>query len=74
MSYYRTCPSCGAALDPGERCDCQSRTESEARKGKEKAAQGATNTQDGKVETGLTAHISTFSLSDNREENQVWKR
>ena len=67
MSYYRTCPSCGAALDPGERCDCQ-------RKGKEKAAQGATNTQDGKVETGLTAHISTSSLSDNREENQVWKR
>lgn len=20
--YYRTCPYCGAALDPGERCDC----------------------------------------------------
>lgn len=74
MSYYRTCPNCGAALDPGERCDCRDGTESEARKGKEKAAQGATNTQDGKVETGLTAHISASSLSDNREENQVWKR
>lgn len=23
MSYYRTCPHCGANLDPGERCDCQ---------------------------------------------------
>ena len=23
MSYYRTCPLCGAALDPGEKCDCQ---------------------------------------------------
>ena len=23
MSYYRTCPDCGANLDPGERCDCQ---------------------------------------------------
>lgn len=23
MAFYRTCPFCGAALDPGERCDCQ---------------------------------------------------
>lgn len=22
MSYYRTCPNCGAALDPGEICEC----------------------------------------------------
>ena len=22
MSYYRTCPHCGANLDPGERCNC----------------------------------------------------
>ena len=22
MSYYRTCPDCGANLDPDERCDC----------------------------------------------------
>ena len=22
MAYYRICPCCGAALDPGERCDC----------------------------------------------------
>lgn len=21
--YYRTCPDCGAHLDPGERCDCR---------------------------------------------------
>lgn len=20
--FYTTCPICGAALDPGERCDC----------------------------------------------------
>lgn len=23
MSFYRTCPDCGAALDPTETCDCQ---------------------------------------------------
>lgn len=23
MSYYRTCPECGAHLDPGEKCDCE---------------------------------------------------
>ncbi len=23
MSYYHTCPICGANLDPGERCDCK---------------------------------------------------
>ncbi len=22
MSYYRICPYCGAALDPGEKCGC----------------------------------------------------
>lgn len=22
MSHYRICEKCGAALDPGERCDC----------------------------------------------------
>ena len=31
MSYYKICPYCGAALDPGERCDCR----------KEKAARPA---------------------------------
>ena len=23
MSYYRTCPKCGAALAPGETCECE---------------------------------------------------
>lgn len=41
MSYYKTCPLCGAHLDPGESCDCRD---------KEEAARGAANTQDGKVE------------------------
>ena len=27
MSYWRECPRCGAALDPGEQCDCQVNSE-----------------------------------------------
>ncbi len=23
MSFYKTCPDCGAHLDPGEPCDCK---------------------------------------------------
>lgn len=32
MPYYRTCPYCGANLDPSERCDClESRQDRAAR-------------------------------------------
>lgn len=30
MSYYKTCPTCGAHLDPGEACDCQAKKEAPA--------------------------------------------
>ena len=30
MEYYRTCPICGAHLDPGEKCDCQEADELES--------------------------------------------
>lgn len=36
MSYYKTCPLCGAHLAPGEVCEC-----------KREAALGAANTGDG---------------------------
>lgn len=26
LGYYKTCPDCGAHLDPGERCDCKDDT------------------------------------------------
>lgn len=29
MSYYKTCPVCGAALDPGEKCECEQTTDKE---------------------------------------------
>jgi len=31
MSYYRECPYCGANLDPGERCDCQDKEQTDER-------------------------------------------
>lgn len=45
MSYYRVCPLCGAALDPGESCDCD----------KKETALGVSSTQGGMVEKVLTA-------------------
>lgn len=32
MSIYRTCPHCGANLDPGERCDCGRKEKSAVRR------------------------------------------
>ena len=37
MAQYRTCEYCGAALDPGERCDCPGATTNHR---KEKSAPG----------------------------------
>lgn len=55
MSYYRICPHCGAALDPGEACDCQD---------EEKTPASASNAGEGKVEQNLTA----VSTSNNTRE------
>ena len=30
MCYYKTCPECGANLDPDEKCDCQDETKKTA--------------------------------------------
>ena len=53
MPYYKPCPLCGAALDPGERCDCQDK----------ETAPDATNIESGKVEIGLPTNISTSILT-----------
>ena len=63
MSLFKTCPHCGAHLDPGEGCDCLPALRAEAKRllarltedevaevmtaVMKKAAQGATNTMDG---------------------------
>ena len=33
---YRTCPYCGANLDPGERCECASKKEAQEEPEEEK--------------------------------------
>lgn len=57
MSYYRTCPNCGAHLDPGKACDCQDN---------EKAPVSAANTDKGKVEQGFPYTVSTSSITEKR--------
>lgn len=60
---FRTCPVCGAALGPCERCDCRDGTESETRGSKEKAAPVQEH-RSGKVGMGLQAQLSASSLHE----------
>ena len=63
MPYYRKCPVCGAALDPGEICtDCQD---------KEKAAPALEHRDGPKVEIGLPTNISTPIVQQNKGGFQV---
>lgn len=32
MAFYKTCPFCGANLDPGEKCDCRDEQRKEEEK------------------------------------------
>ena len=59
MSYFRTCPHCGANLDPGEKCDCREKD----------AVLGAANTQDGKTE--MRKHLSAFYCTGKGGKKQV---
>ena len=56
MSYYKTCPLCGAHLDPGEVCECKKET-----------ALGATNTGDGRVEQ-IEDAVSASIVNENKED------
>lgn len=57
MSYYKTCPLCGAHLDSAEVCDCQDI------KG---AAPGAGNTWDGREQ--IATAVSTSIVNENKED------
>lgn len=68
MSYYRTCPHCGANLDPGEICDCIASLSPEGKAvvdgkihellEKQKTTRGADNTTGGEAEQTLTGPVS----------------
>ncbi len=61
MPYYRPCPLCGAALDPGEICtDCRDK----------ETAPDAANIEGGQVEIGLPTNISTPIVHHNKGGNQ----
>lgn len=62
MSYYRTCPNCGAHLDPCESCDCD----------KKETALGVSSTQGGTVEQKSDQlQCSASSVPENKEESQA---
>ena len=65
MSYYKTCPYCGAHLDPGEKCDCPAQIAEDAilkdvRLAIEKSAPSGADTGGGKAEN----IASTVTLRD----------
>lgn len=62
MSYFKVCPHCGAALDPGEVCDCRD---------KEEAPASAANTGRGGAEQNLTT-VSASHDTRETEEMQPW--
>lgn len=73
MSYYRTCPDCGAALDPGERCDCQEPCTNRegSQRAQRKTAADAANIDDGVKGNKFSTTCCPSSLSENKEECQV---
>ena len=59
MSFYKTCPHCGANLDPGESCDCTI----------SQVCADAANTGEGGAEQNLTA-VSASIVHKNEEDCQ----
>ena len=65
MTYYRTCPICGAALDPGEICeDCRdTNREGTMNEQREKAAPVLEH-RDGQAQQVLTDAVDASILQE----------
>ena len=71
MSYYKTCPYCGAHLDPGELCDCAARIAEDAMlkdvfSAIKKSVPGDTNTEDGNVQRKLVSNHIYYNAKGER--------
>lgn len=62
MPYYKVCPLCSAALDPGEKCDCHD---------KEKAVPVLQHQDGSKVESELSDPHSASNYNPNEGGFQV---
>lgn len=60
---YRICPYCGAALDPGERCDCKSEAESQTPKKRRKKKAAPVREHQSGSEEKAKSHIPVFHFT-----------
>lgn len=71
MTYYRTCPLCGYALDPGERCDCRDTNREETESEQREKAAPVVGHRDGQAQQVLTDAVDASIISEDQEEKQV---
>lgn len=65
---YKECPYCGAALDPGERCDCLTTANPKStRKTRKKRAAPVRQHRNGKVK--VTSQTTIASIVPNEQED-----
>lgn len=59
MSYFKTCPHCGAHLNPGETCDCRD---------KKNAPASSAKADGGGVEQTLTGAVPSYDNTNMKED------
>ena len=67
-TYFKTCPYCGANLDPGETCDClelQARKEADAEKFRSLILKLCNKIDDPRKLSWIYDHVNRFYVSGN---------